>query len=474
MASSALQRLRTASLALALLAPSGCGRSRSTAPDAGEPDSGSAGAAPTTALAEGSFDVHFAELRAESEGAPAPSEVPSFRIDLLRETSGLSAIVTPRWGDPEPFAVRDKGNELAITGTVVVGESPDGGQPGKRWSTFTVPLDTEGRIVLGEGVGGFGLEAALVGDELWSFGVRGSGTIEIDATKPELRHEFGSPYGPLDALLPWDVVLVRAAEPLAWSTFQGPLVLTSSEFTGEEIDVTWGGSPVEEARAKAGLIELRATPKAWKGLMSGGELLVQAAPAEAIVDWRGNALADAIIARVPLLSFGVEAPAHFFASEAEVATWGPHRFLRDADAQTLCSGQTTCVEVGPLGVGGCGERAGIGGLLSVSETAGTSYTISYVARAAEPNPSNPFFRVLTAAPDEGGALRTFPSPTFTDLGPSAGELRYVSEPSTWEVDYPLGFTPPGVVAFVIALGEGACEVGGEPVGMSLIVTGVRD
>jgi len=416
---------------------------------------GSAGAVIETALPDGSFDLVFDEFYLEGRPSSAPLVGFLLRVDLFDRGFGLQGLVTPRWGEAVPVAVRVEGLTLVLVGDSVVVEDP-----GEFWGfedslgSIVLPIDREGRLVLGNGATGAGVERRGE-DEVHPFEVLGR--IDLDRTPPEIRSDSQSEYGPPSALLPWDPVVIRVAEPLSAPAIGDNIVLTPEGAPMAPISATFGYSPPDALLAFRGITVMTGQLKAWDGLLEGGDLAVTARPD--VPDWSGNLLASDTRIEIPYVHLGIPVSNHTFTLDEEVARWG-YTAWSGFPPELPCE-SSTCVQIGPVPDFSCDERSGIAGVLSTFSPAGASYRIDYSVRAEGPWPEGKVAFIVQTA-DFGayaGETRVF-GPELVNLGDGVGDLHYASGPLSVEISYPMGHVIPGAIGFGIFLASDVCDGGG--------------
>jgi hypothetical protein len=405
---------------------------------------------------DGSFDLVFDRVVIDDELVSAPIQNHGIRLNLFEDQFGRQALVTPRWGDPERFDVEVQDQTLILVGRVQIPEKPEFASRIDALGSIKLRLEAGG-LVLGRTASGNGteLDGSLPGERTFALSLTGS--IDLDRTPPEIRDESRSLRGPSDALLPWDPIVLRAAEPLSAVRLDEGLVLSPAEIADAVIDMTFGFSPVEAERSVRGVTLLTGNLKRWDGLLTGGDLSVWAVP-DVIRDWPDNELAPDFALTIPFTDLGVPVSNHTFVRDDEVARYGhvtPWTFPPPDGAPCDVS---TCIQIGPAPDGDCGARSGIAGILSTFEPAGTEYRIDYSILSAEPWPAGAVaFEVETALVGSPAAVKRVLVSDLVDLGSQAGELRYASGPLSVEVPYPIGFEIPGFVGFSISVGGELCN-----------------
>jgi hypothetical protein len=269
---------------------------------------------------EGSWDLRFTGVDVSSSGqnGPSPSVDHAFRVDLKKDPSGAYiAVVTPRWGQPAPFEadVQPKAVRLSGQGALHAGLTTD------TWSTYTLPRDASGALDGSFTAGG--TEETINGDVGMVGSLGGRGTAVRDRTAPELQIDPTSPAGPDKKLLPWDPIVVRAAEPVSIASPPAIYVTGASGL----LPLAW---EPDRHVDWAGTVQLTARRTTWTGKGADAKL---AAPEQVGRDLAG--LGTPTLAQpLPFLDVPPPLKIHDFDGDSlTVALWGLAKVL---SADPIC------------------------------------------------------------------------------------------------------------------------------------------
>ncbi len=380
---------------------SGCGGAASDA------DTGGTGGAGGSGALSGSYDVVLSGVRQQDPNNPgiaSPSEGVRLRLDLRRQGEGYQAVVTPRFGQASALAVTLSRSAMTLSGAVVVA---GGAGATDTWATLTLQRAASGR--LSGALSALGTEELLMGDVVSSGAVEADGNLTPDATAPELQVRLTSSVGPGDALLPWDPLVVVAAEgvqPAAWESRLGVVPLGDAQGLPE---LGWELTPEP------------ASPSAWAGALaaegrwrrwSDGGVSFSVEVAAGTPDLAGHAAA-ALVAPAQLLWVGPPQPRIDYGADAiDYGQWGRVRWLAPGDA--ACEPGASCAKIGSFESGACGAGSPAG-LAARLQRSGDVLHVRY--------------RVEITLPDEGDpqpAPTWAPSPLGLELAVPGGRPRRTS------------------------------------------------
>jgi hypothetical protein len=441
----------------------GAGGSSGDAGGSGGTDAGARLAVP------GSYELVVDEVTvtdATRGGPPAPAGVKSpsegqiMRFDVRRGQAGaVESIVTPRWGMPARMDGSATGGTYELSGGLLVSGFSNG-NVGDNWTTLRVAAGDQG---LGTSVTMKGTQHVVQGDVVWMNDLAATATLRRDETPPELRSAPASVRGPESALLPWDPIEVKMAEPIDKGDFALEAVVASTqreEDSGAEavVPVTWQSIPADEAVSWAGIVRSLGRLNEWGSSPAQKTSHHEVRVSAGLADPTGL-VSTMFVSPFSVLGVGNAVPEFTFdtADEQRPAWWG----LTTVDDGT--SGRCErggCLEVGPYNAPYCGaERSGVAGRVQApTGTLELRYRLLHASDPTAPDqPAKVFGAVFVIEVARAGAEVTTdvvnapPAATLTDMG--AGELRWASPWTTVSVSLP-GPTPPSVADLGFSIGPG--------------------
>lgn len=323
----------------------------------------------TTTTIEGSYDLQFTSAKATlNPGGPTappttpPSLATSARLDIRKNGASYEAVFTARWGTPAAYTVAISNAALTLTGkgSIVGGQSSGITGSSDTWESLVLPRNTVGGLT-GE-VRGTGREFVGQGDVVWDGTLTGSGTIKLDVTAPALRGDYTSRIGPGDRLLPWDPVLVSAAEPVEPNGAEQGIKVQGDH--GDSLGIQWNAHD--------------ASPTGWAGETSftgylddwtragSGEPWTLFSSDGAARDLAGH-FGSSLIKNLSFVRLGAPTTEIGFDTDVlEATAWGENAIygggLTGQNDPRCESGG--CMRIGPVRFDVCGvPRAGFAGLL---------------------------------------------------------------------------------------------------------------
>jgi hypothetical protein len=434
--------------------------------DSGTHAGGGGGPAGGGPLPPGSYNVVLRDVEAKYEwdghgGAwdgtgvppfgPPASEGMRLRIDYRENGGTPEAVVTPRWGEHQAFAVSWEGNVMVLAGAVGVEPTWD------LWTTFRLsPSDERADAA---SLRAIGVENPTDVAVTWTAHVTAQGDVSADASAPEIRNETRSIWGPPDALLPWDTVKLHAAEGVFLNLLNGfDTTITSSESgslrAGFPLPMTWTAGAPDPAVDWAGATSLIGAPISWDPIP--GSSIQVTAPAYAVTDLAGNRMASTFAASFKYLDVGETVEEYTFDGEAapRPGGWGSVTYLGQKTGGDPRCGTGGCVELGPFDDNCDAPRMGIAGRLRARP--GPLFVRYRVLSGDAPGGGDPNSKAispmtaLTIGLDGQSMERQLPSSKLHDLGGAAGELHWSSDDVSEDVYTPVGAS--GELGFVIHTG----------------------
>lgn len=432
-------------------------------PRAGNHDNDGPGVGTSTLAIEGSFDVTFTSANADWGGsAPPGTTSPSLktgaRLDLRKNASGgYDAVLTPRWQAPAAFRVQVTAESLVLTGegSISMSQGPIAGAS-DRWKMLTLGRNADG--TLDGRFTGIGDAQAGAGDVLWSGTLSGDGKFAPDATAPELRTALKTFSGREDARLPWDPIIVEAAEPVG--SVENPAAAPHVTSGGESLPVSWTGTTTTWAGTTrfVGYVDDwdRATANAWQ--LTGDSVLVDGA-SHGIVPFNTN-----------LKFYNAGSPATEIAFSDDVInmrSFGTTAIYGGGEAGTSdprCE-VGGCFRIGPIDVNSCEtQRSGFGAMLTRQTEGRMELRYRLLARTTSiGGPQKPFIpntpvTIQVATPHVAPVEAPVPHVDLAELATPVDGMTWGSEWSTASANLPVGNGPVGVA--VAATTPGYC--GGPP------------
>lgn len=318
-----------------------------------------------------SFDVQLGKVTVKplsgtipgSDGPP--SDDLAMRVDLRLAADAMTAVVTPRWGEPTACTVTKTAGALTIAGDVRVRRAVAGSVVSDDWTTLTVALSATGAYT---GVTLAGREEQLQGDVGWESEIAATASIDVDRTDPELRVTVDSPLGPPDARLPWDAVAIEAAEGVLPDSLLARTSVEAAPPGGPALPspMLFAIAPTEPAFTASGVTRAVGYATSWSGL-SGGR--VTATVSAGALDPAGHAAASASAA-TRVLEVGPPVAAYTLDGDAGPlpGAWGQVGWFGGFTGSDPRCEQSGCAEIGPWRALGCGqtERSGFAGRLAAA------------------------------------------------------------------------------------------------------------
>jgi hypothetical protein len=472
-------RLRSSSSLLFLLSVAACGGTiaidGSPGQQSDQPDPKPVVTPTTTGTAiEGSFDLQFTSAKATlNQGGPtappttSPSLATGARLDIRKSGGGYEAVFTARWGTPAAYAVEVSGQSLTLTGSGAISGGPSSGISGASdtWERLVLPRDAAGGLT-GE-VRGTGREIVGQGDVIWEGTLTGSGTVKPDVTPPSLRGDYASRIGPSDKLLPWDPILVRAAEPVEPNGVEQGIEVQGDR--GETLVIRWDAHQPSRA-SWAGETSFTGYLDDWARAGSGEPWTLFASDGAAR-DLAGNYGSSSIKNLSFLRLGGATTEIGFDTDVIDVSTWGDHAIygggLTGQNDPRCESGG--CMRIGPVRYDVCGvPRAGFAGLLQRVGAGYVELRYRVLAKPMYDGPTPMLYgdAVTMQLATQGAAPRdaSVPASTLgvTRLASPVDDMSYGTDWVTLEAAAPQGTGPIGVAVVVGGAGviRGGC--GGPP------------
>lgn len=365
----------TRSLALLLLASSlsvGCGGSVASVAESSDGGITSDSEKPKNLAGplEGSYDLAFRDVTITpgQNGNTPPTTLPpsngaSARLDVrARSGGGYEAVITSRFGDPSAFKVEVTGAALILEGgRATVRGTSSSSYASDSWTSLTFARGASGSLT-----GAFfakGDEDVSQGDVLWTNKASAKGTHTRDVTAPETKPIFYS-NGPANALLPWDPIRVRIAEPTDAASLVKAFTLNAPDAHPASLEWTIEGGTSDADWA--GAIQAKGLRKNWDPPAAGTLLITRG-----LTDRVGNASSETTSA-VSFLSLAMNQTSQDFDTDSiTVGTWGDSAltFLGGFTGSDPSCEHGGCVKMGVFPATVCGApRIGIAGILAKSAT----------------------------------------------------------------------------------------------------------
>jgi hypothetical protein len=375
------------------------------------------------------------ELRFESVTSPAapfpvesPSVKTSIRLDLFWAEHGVLAVATPRWKDPSTLVGIPGRDQLVLSGELRLEENG----VLETWTSLTIPLGADGQ--LGATLAGSGARGITRGDVAWDGPAQAAGSVTLDSTPPELDTEQRSARGPRSTLLPWDPIVIRAAEGIEASALAAKLDIRFEP--GPVPPITWRHEPAEgEPSAYPGIVRALGSLGGWFDADAEATIVVGAGISD-----RAGLLSGDTRSRTRVMGFpAAQARQDFDAAGPEVAIWGTA--LRLEQSATFCE-SAGCVLLGPFQNGYCPGPVGLAGRVITSAPSIAIHYQVLVGGAfgdATNAPTLPFhFSVQTALPGRAAAtesIRVEPD-SFEPTPRPNDQLRWVTPWTTLTIATP--------------------------------------
>ena len=425
--------------------------------------SSGSGGSPVIELRRTSYDVRFEGVAVDGTlgtlpSAESPSQGASLRVDIgARVGDTYQAFVTPRWGYPAEATTvfeLESGRVELTTGFFITGA-----EIGDTWSEMMVSLDANGE--LRGPVTATGHRRPLGGDFGGSFPLEASGSIALDRTAPEVDAVTESPHGPPDALLPWDEVVVRAAEGVDADELHTLLRILSA--TGENTfpAVHWKHTPaIDDRTAPSGSVRVRGSFQTWPDLSLDLGVGIDAGAMDLV-----GLRAPVYSKKFTLRSFGSAAGRNDFdGTGPALALWGQTVQLGGAAGPDPRCESKGCMMIGPLANPHCSVRSGFAGRITTSSPL---ISIRYrvlvgpiTPGSSEPPSYSPPMHFDLASPGREvtlGVVYIEPS-ALRPLAEPQGELRWGTEWRTEEVA-----VRTGDIGYSVYAGVTSCAPRGGPV-----------
>lgn len=372
-----------------------------TAGSAGAPGGGASGASGHLAPL-GSFDLTLtavdASLPTGSGKQPSPSLGTSFRLDLLDHSTGSpwKAVVAPRWGTPTVFegSVMSQGLLLSGAATVKVPGVTD------VWQSFLLGLDKDGKLT--GTVSAVGQESDLTESVGVSGKISGKGTLGPDVTPPAGKPGVDAGFAS-EALLPWEPISVRFAEPIAEADAKSHLAL---QVYGAQAPVTW--SFVGGADKASGVVQASGFALAWTDLSSSKLELIPGYPDKALNPGSGFEKGLSLLSP-PKATTGKSAVSF----QGDYVGWGGASVVLKSEA---CDGP--CAVLGPVPAAACDlPSIGLAGRLDVPEKASMVRVRYRVLLAGDSAPTTvAALSVMLARPGKAPVTKDVQSPLVMPFG----------------------------------------------------------
>lgn len=411
----------------------------------------------------GSFDLVFKDVKqGESHGLSAPpaSEGATARVDLRRSGSGYQALVTARWGEPAVMTA------TVTSGSVTLEGSVGGFSEGNASDTWTKLVLPRKNGTLSGAIRAEGTEDVFMGDVGDSYPITSGGTVGPDETAPELRASAPSPHGPDDAILPWDVLRLQAAEGVDERALANHIHVSASEGSGEP-RLAWSFTPAApDDRAWGGSIGATGRFLDWPSALRGVRLDVD----EGVPDLAGRT-SPAVSFPQRILYIGDPQIGVYYGTDAtDYGQWGKVTLRSPGDS--VCEAGSSCAQLGPFTNTVCGaEPAGVAARLVARDgTLVVRYRVlvaaaQYGAPDAPPDWMDTPFSVDLVTPGGEPTPTRAPhaNPVFVTLPTPVGELRWATEWS--ELEIPVTSNSKAELGYAIFAGasKGGCGGMGGPV-----------
>lgn len=408
---------------------------------------------------EGSFDLSFAEITPTFEGGGPvvpPSTPPSLakkaRLDVrANPAGGYDAVFTSRWGTSSSLAVAVSATAVTLTGTATVrGDAGGSGLATDTWRSLTLARDASGKLT--GAVTGTGEETINQGDVLWSGKLTGKGSIAIDATRPELRARASSAIGPADAILPWDAIVVEAAEPVAGAGLRDATQVKGP--SGPSIPVGW---VAQNAAPWAGETTASARMTDWAAASSAKEITVANDGAKAfdLVALTSPALSTKV--KVHPVAFVNTSVIDFQGDVLLASPWGDVAFYGGGITGTpdpRCE-SGGCARLGPVSLNGCtAQRVGLAGQLAAGANGHVELRYRVLALPDGGSSPNVFGDVLTMelARPGGSVERSSVLPSQIKLDRLASAVDGMTHGTPWSTLDVLAPSGSGAIGVAVAPG----------------------
>ena len=372
----------------------------------------------------GSYDLTFTTVTADTQGGlfgTPPSKGHSFRVDLAVNKGATSALVTPRWGSPTYYDAKILSNSVVLEGKGTYFEN----YATDTWATITLARDGAGALS-----GAFtatGTEQASGGDVIATGNVTATGTLTGDLLAPELRIDGQSQLGPDGALLPWDPIGLRFAEPVAGGTSPFSTFAISSN-AGKSVPVQWDPNPgivapyvgfiVGTAR-RSDFAPTGASTVAWPSSLS---------------DFAGHALAP-VSQPLAFVDLPVVAKQHSLDGDAStVATWGATALLGGLTGSDPACESGGCAEIGVFSNGYCQQqptRLGLAARVDTNEATTITFRYRVFVEDRGSPPYIPAALTLQTASPLGKVTTSSVMPTSTDFTKLATPYKNLAWATAW-------------------------------------------
>lgn len=398
---------------------------------------------------KGYFDLTFNSVTATVPMGPGDVEPPSqktaLRVDLPEapaKGATWQATVTPRWGQPALFTVTAVEGGLLLKGSTTLTETTSTRRVTDVWQSFT--LEMKGKALTGK-VSSTGQESVYQGELGWSGALSGGGDLRPDATLPEGRAANEPGAGPEGALLPWDAVQVRFAEPLKPTEALAKLALQGE---GGSVPLAWDQP---KGTLDGSVSTLAGYQQGWDGVVGAAKLQLHDGFRDpALNEGQGFEKDFSVISVPPAPVGGV--------------VWGDgHQVLWGSSASFVgetCEGKG-CLAVGPFMSSSCGvSSAGAALRLPAPPVGVTKLRIRLRALLSQPATTEPggpagpaLLTVDVARPGKGATSVEVPTPSALEAD-DGGSLPFASAWTTVLVQVPDGVGEVGVALRAGGFGSG--------------------
>ena len=411
---------------------------------------GGAGAVMATPFAAtGSLDFVVTKVDVSQATGPtakiAPSMGAKLRIDLpdiKAPKEALSAIVTPRWGEPTLFSATITPGAIELSGSATI--KSDGAVD--TWQKITIALGPGGKATGLVTVSG--QESVFSSGVGYSAKIAATGLLGPDVTAPQSKPAPSLAIG--EGLLPWEALGVTFAEPIAKGDAAAHLTILDAAGTVAPF------SFLLTPDVASGAVTGRAYAANWDG---DGALTLHVAPG--YVDAAGNA-GDGFDQAISLLAIPKAngAMKSFDGGDAPVS-WGAVKKLGASDG--VCE-TSSCVVIGPFSNAHCGVPAmGFAVRLASTPSPATKVRVRYRALygAAGANGTGGLvpLSVQVARPGAPPIVHELTkAPSAYDLGAAAGDFSLATPWTTLEVALPSSGTAGSELGVAVRAGAQASSI----------------
>lgn len=414
---------------------------------------------------DGSYDLRFSSVEitpitsgpVPPPGTPPSAQTPA-RLDVRQlDSARVEAVFTARGGAPGLFRGSIVEGTLTLEGR---GEVRGGAASGRsdQWRTLALPLGPN-KGLTGE-VRLTGAEQITQGDVVWPADARATATLVPDATRPQLSVQAATRSGDPGLWLPWESVVVQAAEPIDRATAAQKIALGDS--AGARPKVRFA-QPAPDPTDWAGTTRLELFVDSWS--VTAGNRFSVLAPSGAAKDLVGLD-ADPLTAAVTYVALPPPQDDVGFDTDVLAAeAWGPHQLLGggiagEEDPRCEAGG---CLRLGPFRYDTCSSVAA-GLATQLRRAAGQRVELRYRVLArpqSDPGPAPALFGevLVLELTTPGGAVvdHGVAAPQLSKLPSAVDGMTYGTPWSTVSAEPPPGAGPVGVA--VLAGGRMASRMG---------------